>query len=210
MTGLLELGTPQTPRAGPARGVKAGAFTAVLMLHVILILGLSYTPRHRLGAAASGPKGSAIGVFFDPGPTGTAGAIPEARKVTLVSANAAPRTPRPVPSQTPGNGGQASGGSTGVGGGNGSAGPVRIGSGLVAISKVQPVYPPIMERARMEGTVVLDAVIHRDGSVGEIRVLKSSGPAFEDSAIKAVSQWLYGLLPYEGILTVTVNFNLPR
>ena len=62
----------------------------------------------------------------------------------------------------------------------------------------------------MEGTVVLDAVIHCDGTVGEIRVLKSSGPAFEESAIKAVSQWLYGALPYEGVLTVTVNFNLPR
>ena len=62
----------------------------------------------------------------------------------------------------------------------------------------------------MEGTVVLDAVIHRDGTVGEIKILKSSGPAFEESAIKAVSQWLYGPLPYEGILTVTVNFNLPR
>ena len=56
-----------------------------------------------------------------------------------------------------------------------------------------------------DATAAGDAVIHRDGSVGEIRVLKSSGPAFEDSAIKAVSQWLYGPLPYEGILTVTVN-----
>jgi TonB family protein len=67
-----------------------------------------------------------------------------------------------------------------------------------------------MERARMEGTVVLDAVIHRDGSVGEIKVLRSSGPAFEESAIKAVGQWRYGALPYEGVLTVTVNFTLPR
>jgi TonB family protein len=209
MTGLVELGTPQTPRARPGRGVTVGVYTTVLALHVILILVLSYTPRHRLGVAASGPKGTGIGVFFDPGPTGTTGAMPEVRKVTLVTANAAPRTPKPAPSQTPGDGGQA-GGSTGVGGGDGSAGPVRIGSGLVAITKVQPVYPPIMERARMEGTVVLDAVIRRDGSVGEIRVLKSSGPAFEESAIKAVSQWLYGPLPYEGILTVTVNFQLPH
>ena len=65
-----------------------------------------------------------------------------------------------------------------------------------------------MERARKEGLVVLDAVIHRDGSVGEIRILKSSGPAFEESAIKALSQWRYSPLSYEGILTVTVNFNL--
>jgi len=182
----------------------------VFALHVILILVLSYTPRHRLSAAASGPKGSGIGVFYDPGTTGTVGIVPEARKVTLVSANAARRPVKPAPTQTPGEGGQAGGGSTGVGGGDGSAGPVRIGSGLVAISKVQPIYPPIMERARMEGIVVLDAVIHRDGSVGEIKILKSSGPAFEQSAITAVSQWRYNALPYEGILTVTVNFNLPR
>jgi TonB family protein len=66
-----------------------------------------------------------------------------------------------------------------------------------------------MERARMQGVVVLDAVIHRDGSVGEIKVLQSSAPAFEQSAIAAVSQWRYTQIPYEGILTVRVNFTLP-
>ena len=34
----------------------------------------------------------------------------------------------------------------------------------------------------------------------------SSNPAFTQSAIAAVKQWLYAPLPYEGIVTVTVNF----
>jgi TonB family protein len=206
---VVELRTPYRLASRRPRRVTIGIYTAVLALHVVLILTLSHTPRHRLGAAASGPKGGGIGVFFDPGSVGTTGTSPAVRKVTLVSRNPERQAPKPALNQTPGEGGQA-GGSSGVGGGDGSGGPVRIGSGLVAISKVQPIYPPIMERARMEGIVVLDAVIHRDGSVGEIKVLRSSGPAFEESAIKAVGQWRYGPLPYEGILTVTVNFTLAR
>jgi TonB family protein len=65
-----------------------------------------------------------------------------------------------------------------------------------------------MQSARVEGMVVLDAVIHRDGTVGDIKVLKSSGPFFERSAIEAVKQWRYAPIPYEGILTVNVNFTL--
>ena len=208
MFAVVELRTPYRGESRP-RGVTPTIYMAVLALHVVVILAVSYTPRHRLGTAASGPKGGGIGVFYDSGPVGTTGALPDVRKVTLVSRTPVRQTPKPALNQTPGEGGQT-GGSRGVGGGDGSGGPVRIGSGLVAISKVQPIYPPLMERARMEGTVVLDAVIHRDGSVGEIKVLRSSGPAFEESAIKAVGQWRYGALPYEGILTVTVNFTLPR
>jgi protein TonB len=88
---------------------------------------------------------------------------------------------------------------------------VRLGSGgqgLALLKRIEPAYPPAMQAARVEGMVVLDAVIHRDGSVGDIKVLKSSGPHFERAAIDAVKQWLYAPIPYEGILTVTVNFTL--
>jgi TonB family protein len=65
-----------------------------------------------------------------------------------------------------------------------------------------------MRTARLEGTVVLDAVIHRDGTIGDITVVKSSASAFERAAIDAVKQWRYTPLPYEGILTVTLNFTM--
>ena len=57
---------------------------------------------------------------------------------------------------------------------------------------------------------MLDAVIHRDGTIGEITVLQSSNPAFERAAIEAVKQWRYTPLPHEGVVTVTRNFTVPR
>ena len=55
-----------------------------------------------------------------------------------------------------------------------------------------------MESARIEGVVVLDAVIHRDGTIGDITVLQSTSPAFEQAAIAAVKQWRYTPIPQRG------------
>jgi TonB family protein len=91
-----------------------------------------------------------------------------------------------------------------------SAGPVRLGSGatLTLLKKVPPIYPPVMQSARISGVVVLDAVIHADGTIGDITVLRSTSDVFERAAIEAVKKWRYTPLPYEGIVTVTVNFTL--
>lgn len=64
---------------------------------------------------------------------------------------------------------------------------------LIPESRVNPKYPEPARRARLQGDVVLDAVIHRDGRVGELRVLSSTAPelGFEDAAIVAVRQWRY-------------------
>lgn len=67
-----------------------------------------------------------------------------------------------------------------------------------------------MESARIPGTVVLDAIIRRDGTIGEIKILQSTNAAFAQAAAEAVKRWRYTPLPYEGIVTVTVNFTLPR
>jgi TonB family protein len=122
---------------------------------------------------------------------------------------------KPLPATEPattmaGSANDAAVGAGQVGGGAGT-GPVRLGTGgqgLALLKRVEPAYPPAMQSARVEGMVVLDAVIHRDGTVGDIKVLKSSGPFFERSAIEAVKQWRYAPIPYEGILTVNVNFTL--
>jgi len=87
---------------------------------------------------------------------------------------------------------------------------VRFGSGgqLTLIKRVQPIYPPLMQSARMNGQVVLDAIIHPDGTIGDITVLRSTNDAFTQSAIAAVKQWRYTAPGFEGILTVNVNFTL--
>jgi protein TonB len=85
---------------------------------------------------------------------------------------------------------------------------VRLGSGdrLGLIKKVDPVYPSTLQAGGIAGTVVLDATIHRDGTIGDVTVLRSSNPAFEQAAVEAVKQWRYTPLPYEGIVTVTIRF----
>ena len=89
------------------------------------------------------------------------------------------------------------------------AGPVRMGQGdLVLLQKIKPAYPPVMQAARREGVVTLDATIRRDGSIGEVKVLSASTAFFEQAAIAAVKQWRYAPPPYEAIVTVTVNFTL--
>jgi periplasmic protein TonB len=89
-------------------------------------------------------------------------------------------------------------------------GPVRVspGQGPGLVKRVEPKYPPIAQAARMEGTVILDAVIHQDGTVGEITVLRSANPLFDQSAMDALKQWRYTPGPYDVILTVTVNFTM--
>lgn len=90
-----------------------------------------------------------------------------------------------------------------------AAGPVRVGSGdLMLLRKIKPAYPPIMQAARREGVVVLDATILRDGSIGDVKVLSASTAFFESAAIAAVKQWRYAPPPFEALVTVTVNFTL--
>jgi protein TonB len=89
-------------------------------------------------------------------------------------------------------------------------GPIRVspGQGPGLIKKVEPQYPPIARAARIQGTVVVDAVIRRDGSVSDVKVLKSSNQVFEQACLDAVRQWRFTPGPQDVILTVTVNFTL--
>jgi len=116
------------------------------------------------------------------------------------------KTARAVPKED-----HSAAGSPGVAGaGQAGSGPVRLGTGgnLTLITRVQPIYPPLMQSARATGQVVLDAIIHPDGTIGDITVLRSTNDAFAQSAIAAVKQWRYSAPGFEGILTVSVNFTL--
>jgi TonB family protein len=58
------------------------------------------------------------------------------------------------------------------------------------LNKVVPIYPPAAKKARIQGKVVLDAVIGTDGNVMNLRVI--SGPQeLQQSALDAVRQWTY-------------------
>jgi protein TonB len=90
------------------------------------------------------------------------------------------------------------------------AAPVVAGGNL--IHDVKPQYPPQARQARIEGTVVLLAVIGKDGSVRDVQV-KSGSPLLAQAAIEAVKQWRYKpyLLngqPVEVDTQITINFTL--
>ena len=80
------------------------------------------------------------------------------------------------------------------------------------IHKVQPDYPPLARQARIQGAVVLQAVISREGTIENLQVL-SGHPMLVPSALAAVRQWHYRPYflngePVEVETQVTVNFVL--
>jgi periplasmic protein TonB len=82
------------------------------------------------------------------------------------------------------------------------------------VYKVQPVYPSIARTAGIEGQVVLEAVISREGTIENLHVV-AGHPMLVRAAIDAVSQWRYRpyLLnnePVEVETQITVNFMLSR
>ena len=117
-------------------------------------------------------------------------------------------------------GGVAGGVSGGVSAGTGAGYtmtqlPVRVGGDIAEpkkIKDVKPAYPPVAQAAGVQGIVILEAIIDRDGNVREAKVLRSV-PLLDQAALDAVHQWrflptLLNGVPVEVIMTVTVNFTL--
>jgi len=152
-----------------------------------------------------------IGAFVLPGmqAAGTSGEKPVEKKRQVVAAKPSPDAGEDQAedtASTQGTSGQS------IDSLMGGGGPVRLVSGINVqlLKKIVPAYPPMMHSAGITGLVVLDAIIHRDGTIGDIKVLQSSHPAFTQAAIAAVKQWEYTPIPYEGIVNVTLTFNLNR
>ena len=92
---------------------------------------------------------------------------------------------------------------------------MRVSSGVaegMLVHQVKPQYPPIAVQARIQGIVVLQAVIGKDGTIRELRLV-SGHPMLAPAAIEAVKLWRYRpyLLngdPVEVDTQVNVNFTL--
>ena len=82
------------------------------------------------------------------------------------------------------------------------------------ITKIPPVYPPEAKKARIQGKVVLEAVIGVEGHVENLKVV--SGPKeLQQSALDAVRQWVYKPYlvngnPVEVTTTVNVTYSLSK
>jgi protein TonB len=137
---------------------------------------------------------------------------------------------KPVETEShgPGRGGGAGTGTgTGLGAGDGSGvgpgsgggtggGPYRPGSGIAPPRLLREVKADYTEDARqrgISGDVVLEIVVRRDGSVGDIRILKGLAGGLNDRAVQAVRQWRFSPASRQGapvdvIVEVAVEFKL--
>ena len=96
-----------------------------------------------------------------------------------------------------------------------SQAPIRLHSGIQTPTKlvnVDPVYPALAQSARVQGLVILEAVIDVSGRVDSVQVLRSIA-MLDQAAVAAVRQWRYtpAILngsPVPVIVTITVNFKL--
>jgi protein TonB len=80
------------------------------------------------------------------------------------------------------------------------------------VRRVDPVYPPLARSARIQGQVVLAAIISKAGTIQHLQVL-SGHPMLVNAALEAVSQWRYRPYVLNGEVIevetqITVNFKL--
>lgn len=93
--------------------------------------------------------------------------------------------------------------------------PIRVGGNVQAanlIRQVQPTYPQIAKTAHVSGTIVLHAIISKDGSISELTYV-SGPPLLMRNAMDAVRQWRYKPTmlngePVEVDTTISVVFTL--
>jgi len=94
---------------------------------------------------------------------------------------------------------------------------IRVGGNVQQaklVNQVMPLYPPLAKSARIQGTVRLEAIIAKDGSIQNLRVI-SGHPLLIQTAMDAVRQWRYQptLLngePVEVVTTIDVVFTLAQ
>jgi TonB family protein len=115
--------------------------------------------------------------------------------------------------------GVGEGGGPGVGPGEGGGfggGVFRVGGGVSAptvIHRIEPQYSEEARKARYQGTVVLEAIVRKDGTCDIIRVVRSLGFGLDENAMEALKQWRFrpGMrngMPVDISLNIEVNFNL--
>jgi TonB family protein len=83
------------------------------------------------------------------------------------------------------------------------------------VRKVDPAYPAALLHDRVEGVVVLHAIIHSDGTVGDVRVLEGFNDELDANAKNALEQWRFrpGVrngVPVDVEAVIRVPFRVPR
>jgi protein TonB len=125
-----------------------------------------------------------------------------------------------VPSAGSGEGtgigrGRGSGIGEGYGGGIGG-GAYRMGSGIttpIVVRQVQPTFTDEALARKIEGDVIVEVVILKDGSVQPVRVVRGLSADLNQKALEAVSKWKFIPGKFQGkpvdvIVDIIVSFNI--
>ncbi|MDY7093458.1 MAG: energy transducer TonB [Acidobacteriota bacterium] len=89
-------------------------------------------------------------------------------------------------------------------------GPIHVGgdvSAPVKISSPPPQYTEIARKARIQGVVIVQAIINKDGRVENVKVLKGLPMGLDQAAVDAIKKWRFEPATLNG-KPVTVYYNL--
>jgi protein TonB len=213
-----------------------------ICVHVLIVVGVLMVPLTARGdlPTPSGLNRTVVVAKEMPAPESIPNVAPAARRAAVIPSVIAALTlapPRDVASPPPGpalpgvpdNAGPVDPALFGTASGTAPVPPVmprpepkatqpavlRVGQGVrepKRIAGVMPEYPALARSARVQGVVLLEAVIDERGQVGRIKVLKSI-PLLDGAAIAAVQDWRYtptllNGVPVSVILSITINFSL--
>lgn len=118
-------------------------------------------------------------------------------------------------------GGQGAGAGTGLGDGQTAGfggGAYRLGTGITSPVPVfipKPSYAPDAVRAKIQGVVLVDAVVLPDGTVGDVRIARSLDPTFglDQEALRLAKRWTFKPGTRQGqpvavLVTLEISFSL--
>lgn len=190
---IVALATPEPPPALPAPAPQRAAAAPPSNLaadgHVIEPLSIPLSTARISEGSAPAPVGIA-GIWIPGGLGERWSRNPVWSSIASAASIAPPLSPTPV------------------------ARPPRLSHAMEAylVHRVQPEYPPLAKSVRVQGEVVLQAVISRDGTIENLQVLRGH-PMLVRAAVDAVRQWRYRpyLLNGEAVeveTQITVNFVL--
>jgi TonB family protein len=95
-------------------------------------------------------------------------------------------------------------------------GPIRVGGDVKPPAKIvapSPQYTEIARKARIQGVVIIEAIINKEGNVTNVKILKGLPMGLDDAAADAVKKWKFKPATLNGkpvavIYNLTVNFRL--
>jgi periplasmic protein TonB len=188
MAALVAPAPPPAPPAAPP--AHATAISPSNMLGAALLMPSSI-PKNIANLNDAGPPPELPNGPGVPGGTGTFGSNNPVLSSIGIGTNLLP-TPPPLPTSR----------------------PFRVSHMMEGniIYRLQPEYPQLARQARIQGAVVLRAIISREGRIENLQVV-SGHPLLAPAAINAVRQWRYRPYvlndqPVEVETQITVNFTL--